>query len=182
MSKEFAAGRLDIPSLTKAGAVLAGRDPVSGFPRLRGEASGSIEGRAIEWQARGELREGPASSEQNWLHLKAQVVFPLTCQRCLGPVDMTLMVNRSFRFVSTEAQAEAEDEATEEDLLVLERHFDLPGLIEDEFLMALPVVPRHEICPTEVRLATQDPDFDRASGRQSNPFAVLAKWQTGKSS
>ena len=37
---------------------------------------------------------------------------------------------------------------SEEDLLALSREFDLHELIEDELLMALPVVPKHDECPT----------------------------------
>ena len=60
------------------------------------------------------------------------------------PVDVPLDVERSFRFVADEATAEALDEECDEDLLALGREFDLRELIEDELLMALPVVPRHE--------------------------------------
>ena len=100
--------------------------------------------------------------------------MPLTCQRCLGPVDIPVVVDRDFRFVSSEEQAEAEDEEAEEDVLALSREFNLQELIEDEMLMELPVVPRHEICPTEVKLAAQDVDFEAAQAEKPNPFAALA--------
>jgi len=50
----------------------------------------------------------------------------------------------------------------------------LTGLIEDEFLMELPLVPLHETCPEPVRLSAADPDFEHESP-QENPFAVLAR-------
>jgi uncharacterized protein len=50
----------------------------------------------------------------------------------------------------------------------------LRELIEDELLMALPVVPRHDECPTSVPLASSDDDFEVASAEKPNPFAALA--------
>jgi uncharacterized protein len=181
MSQEFGASRLDIHSFAKSSESLAAQDSVSGFRRLLKELGASAADRKIAWRVQGELREGASGPAQVWLHLKAQAVLPLICQRCLGPLEFQVAVDRSFRFVATEAQAEAEDEASQEDVLVLDQRFDLLGLIEDEFLMALPVIPLHEVCPTEVKLAVQDPGFEDPSGKPTKPFAVLAKLRTGKS-
>lgn len=145
------------------------------------ETQGQGGDRPVEWTARGELRAGAGEFQQIWLHLHAVVSLPMTCQRCLGPADIEVSVDRSFRFVSTEAQAEAEDDEAEEDVLALQRDFNLKELIEDELLMALPVVPRHEVCPAEVKLVAQDPDFDAESATKPNPFAVLSGLRSGKS-
>lgn len=136
----------------------------------------------LNWSAQGEVRTDEAGAEQIWLHLTVDVSLPLTCQRCLGPVDLEVAVKQSFRFVASEEAAEAQDEEAEEDVLALSQDFKLSDLIEDEVLMALPVVPRHETCPVEVKLAAVDQDFDAASAEKRNPFAVLAKLQGGKSS
>lgn len=121
----------------------------------------------------GELRSDHAGQEQVWLHLRVQVSLPLTCQRCLGPVDVLVQIERSFRFVENEAQAELEDDASPEDVLVLSQEFDLAALIEDEVLMDLPVVPRHESCPLPVKLMAVDANFEEAQPKP-NPFAALA--------
>ena len=42
--------------------------------------------------------------------------------------------------------AEAEDDQAEEDLLVATPSFDALTLIEDELILALPLVPRHDDC------------------------------------
>jgi uncharacterized protein len=60
------------------------------------------------------------------------------------------------------------------------RSFDLVELVEDELLMQLPLAPRHEVCPTPVKLAVSDEQFDRASAERENPFAVLGKLKTPK--
>ena len=111
---------------------------------------------------------------QVWMQLTVRASFPMECQRCLTPVDVPLHVERAFRFVADEATAEALDDDSEEDLLVISREFDLHELIEDELLMALPVVPRHDECPTDVPMASSDDDFEEASAARPNPFAALA--------
>lgn len=181
MSHEFVANRLDVKAFALAGAVLSGQDLLSKYERLLAEAGGQGAERTVQWQARGEARTDASGHAQIWLHLSAQTSVPLTCQRCLGPADIALVVDRSFRFVATEDQAEAEDEEAEEDVLALQRDFNLVELIEDELLMELPLVPRHEVCPTEVKLAVQDANFEATQAEKPNPFAALAGLKGGKS-
>jgi uncharacterized protein len=56
----------------------------------------------------------------------------------------------------------------------LSREFDLAALIEDEVLMDLPLVARHDICPVQIKLAVADANFIDASP-PPNPFAVLSQ-------
>jgi uncharacterized protein len=117
---------------------------------------------------------------QVWVHLEAQATLPLVCQRCLHPVEVPLLVNRSFRFVADEATAAAEDDTAEEDLLALSRSFDLKELVEDELLMEVPVAPFHEVCPEPVKMSAADPEFEQATERREHPFAALSRLKTGK--
>ena len=174
MTKEYSPDRLDVKSFVQAGARLKGHDSLLKYERLAQEAQGLHPDLYVDWQAVGELRATPGEGAQLWLHLDAQAVLPMLCQRCLTPVDVPLQVQRPFRFVADEATAEALDDEAEEDLLAISREFDLHGLIEDELLMALPVVPRHDECPTPVKLASSDEDFEAASAEKPNPFAALA--------
>jgi uncharacterized protein len=96
----------------------------------------------------------------------------MTCQRCLEQVEVPLEVDRAFRFVADEATAAAEDDTAEEDLLAVSRAFDLPALLEDELLMEVPVVPRHDVCPHHVPLSSSDPAFEEAAAPE-HPFARL---------
>ena len=79
-------------------------------------------------------------------HGEAQATLRLICQRCLEPMDQALAVDRPFRFVSSEQVALDEDDQSEEDLLVASQAFDAMALIEDELILALPLVPRHPEC------------------------------------
>lgn len=182
MNHESPPTHLDVKAFAHIASHIAGHDLLSKYERLLKETQGLGADNRLNWSAQGEVRADESGAEQIWLHLSADVSLPLTCQRCLGPVDIEVTVNQSFRFVASEEAAEAQDEEAEEDVLALSQDFKLSDLIEDEVLMALPVVPRHETCPVEVKLAAVDPGFDIASAEKRNPFAVLAKLQGGKSS
>ena len=180
MKKESIACHLNVQAFAQSNGTLVGHDLLSKYERLMQETQGLAADHVLNWSARGELRADEAGAAQIWLHLTVAVSLPLTCQRCMEPVAVAVAVNRSFRFADSEEAAEALDEEAEEDVLVLSQDFKLIDLIEDEVLMALPGVPRHEECPLDVKLAVVDPGFDAALAEKRNPFAVLAKLQSGK--
>lgn len=174
MSKTFAPGRLDVAAFAQAKASLSAHDSIQKYERLAQELRAPEADLTIDWQADGEQRSAVDGSRRPALHLRAQATLPLTCQRCMGEVRVPLAVDRHFVFVPDEDTAAALDEASDDDVLALAPDFDLRALIEDELLMALPVVPRHEECPTSVPLASSDDDFEVANSEKPNPFAALA--------
>lgn len=180
MAKEFDAHRLDVRRFAEAGAELAAEAGVGQYARLLAETAGLGADRPLRWSATGELRNPGHLHPQVWLHLRAHATLPLTCQRCLAPVEVPVAVDRSFRFVADEATAAVEDDQAEEDVLALSRSFDLAELVEDELLMALPVAPRHDTCPEAVPLSAGDEEFEDALSRRENPFAALARLKPGK--
>lgn len=173
MKNDFAPKRLNVEAFAKAADSVTGEKSLAHFTRLMEEAQGMGGESPVAYSVRGEVRREGEAGEELWLHLAAQVALPLTCQRCLGPVDIPLAFDRSFRFVATEELAAIEDEESEEDVLVLSRDFDVLELIEDELLMALPAVPKHDVCPVPVKLQVADPDFVEEPAEKPNPFAVL---------
>jgi uncharacterized protein len=181
MSREFAARRLDVKGFAEDGGSINGEEQVQKHARLMAETQGRGGDLPVAWSATGELRNPGHVHPEIWLHLKADTVLPLTCQRCLAPVEVAVAVERSFRFVPDEDMAAAQDDESEEDVLALSRSFDLVELVEDELLMELPLAPRHEVCPEPVKLAVADEEFEEVSGRRDNPFAMLGKLKTGKS-
>ena len=180
MSREFIPGRLDVRRFAEAAATLSGEEPLGAYARLSAEMAAPADDARVRWEAVGAGREDAAGHRVPWLHLTASATVPLVCQRCLAPVDVPLQVDRSFRFVGDEDTAAAEDEESEEDVLVASHDFDLHALIEDELLMEIPVTPRHDRCPEPVQLSAADPDFDAAEAARPNPFAVLGKLRSDK--
>ena len=113
--------------------------------------------------------------------LNASARVDLVCQRCLGPLEETLDVQRQFYWVMNEDTAMALDEAMEEDVLVSSSAFDGQALIEDELIMSLPLVPMHETClvalPQQLGLSTEEESLSI----RPNPFAVLSGLKVKKS-
>jgi uncharacterized protein len=101
----------------------------------------------------------------------------LECQRCLQSMQVPLHAERRIFFVAGEDAAAALDAESDDDVLALTPALDLAELIEDELLLALPLVPRHAHCPQPLprAFAEDDPAIDPAD----NPFAVLASLKRG---
>lgn len=163
-------------AFAKEGVPLVETTLLRNMERLAHEARALAPDSTVNWEARAELRPGSGADDDVWLHLVAETSIPLICQRCMGTVATSLEVDQWYRFVATEAIAMEQDDESEEDLLVMEPHFDLLTVIEDELLMALPLVPMHDECPVapvfqagEEALAAQGTE----TGDKPNPFAVL---------
>lgn len=70
-------------------------------------------------------------------------VMVLTCQRCMQAVDVPLQERFSVIVVQDEAELDQEPGGYEP-ILTNPAHLDLQLLAEDQALLALPLVPRHE--------------------------------------
>jgi uncharacterized protein len=174
MSRNFQPQRLNLQALAQDGQPWSETTPLQDFQRLADEAQGLAPDAAVQWEARAELRPQTGAEDQVWLHLSAWASVPLTCQRCMAAVSTGLEVDQWYRFVESEEVAMAEDDEAEEDLLVMVPQFDLLALLEDELLMALPLVPMHETCPVTPVFSAGDPAVEAAEAKP-NPFAVLGQ-------
>lgn len=181
MAKNLQARKLNMQTFAQEGVPLRDATPVSDLERLAAETMGLAPDAAVDWTAQAELRASPGHEDAVWLHLQANTVVPLTCQRCMSPVPIAMEVDQHYRFVATEDIAMAEDDQSEEDLLVMVPQFDLLEVLEDELLMALPLVPLHETCPVPPRLSVGEDDMGDAGAEKPNPFAVLAQLKRNKS-
>ncbi len=163
---------LSVQSLCKDGASLSGTWPQSVLTRLA-EASFAEPAGEVIWSARGEERPAPGGSPELWLRLGAHTTVTLQCQRCLKAVQQELVVDRQFRFAHSEEEAEKLDEMLEDDVLALQPRLNLQELAEDELILTLPLVARHEgDCPDPLPQAALE--VDGVQERAPNPFAALA--------
>lgn len=176
--------KLDVARAAADGAVLTGRCPLSALERLADGTVLADDESAVAWTARFERRPVRGGEPEVWLALHAQARVWRECQRCLQPVALDLAVDRSLRFVADEATAAALDAESEEDVLAMGRRFDLVELVEDELLLALPLVPMHDTCPVPLGLpeAPSAADEDAASEAPARPFAALAALKRRRSS
>ena len=105
-------------------------------------------------------------------HISADL--KLKCQRCMQAMDFPLDSHFKLGLVLNEAQM---DELPDiyEPYLVEDENNHLPDMIEDELLLALPLVPMHEFdCSEYVNtLNSEQPTEEVKQEKKENPFSVL---------
>lgn len=171
--------RLDVEAFAKDGGSLHGEWPVGSFERLSGATHPEARPTAsdlAQWSAQGASRPRRESVPEVWLHVQARARVSLVCQRCLGPVETPLDAQRSFLFVANEDIAAELDADSEDDVLAITCSLNLHELVEDELLLSLPLVPRHEVCPEPLLMSHGE---DEEAEPAPNPFAVLAALKRG---
>jgi uncharacterized protein len=171
--------RLDVATFAAVEGELAGE---LGQHALRRLSAATIppqagEPAAIAWRARGERRVLAGAGVQPALAIAAQAEVTLECQRCLQPMHLPLRVERRIFFVEGEEAAATLDLESDDDVLARVPALDLHELIEDELLLALPIVPRHDDCPEPLPRAFVQKES--AADPEENPFAVLAALKRG---
>jgi len=175
MKPPFSLQSVALLALARSQAAYAGELGLGQLSRLVQDSLARDPATPVHYAFSARMQRDAAGQDEPWLHLQADTVLTLECQRCLQPMDCTLAFARDFRFVATEELAAIEDEESEEDVLELAPAFDLQALIEDELLMAQPAAPLHAVCPQPVRLSARDPDFVDPQPEKPNPFAVLQR-------
>lgn len=177
MKRPHDALRLDVQAFISDGEVLAGHWPGASLVRLADLQAPPQDGSLadVDWQAAGRRLPVAGGEAELWLGLKAQTRVWLTCQRCLQPLAEPLAVDRRIRFVRGEAAAEALDAEIEDDVLALSKTQDLRELVEDELLLALPIVPRHTSCPQPLPLPVDSAPAPQDVPDRPHPFAALQR-------
>jgi uncharacterized protein len=178
--RELDPRRLDVAAFASAAGEIAGEWPAERLPRLSAaglDTDDAAPRAPIAWRAVGERRVLAGAGLQPSLAIDAGTEITLECQRCLQPMRLPVHAERRIFFVDGEDAAAALDAESEDDVLASTPAFDLAELIEDELLLGLPLVPRHERCPEPLpRAFVED---DPATAPADNPFAVLAALKRG---
>jgi uncharacterized protein len=95
----------------------------------------------------------------------------LVCQRCLTAMPFALSSESALVLAKDEESADAIEEVLDDesiDVIVGETEFNVSYLVEDEALLALPVAPKHDICPAQA-----EPGPAAAASEKISPFSVL---------
>jgi uncharacterized protein len=127
---------LEIGPLADGGAQIDFSIPLKEFPRLLPLLAGS------DGEARGRVdfsREGRIAVAE------VSVVAELTllCQRCLAPLRWPVTSRGRAALVATATEGERVPQVLET-VLAPEHRISIRELVEEELLLALPLVPRHE--------------------------------------
>ena len=155
--------RIDPWRLTAEGGRLEGALALAALPRLVAELN-RTDGVASVALVASVDRQGV-----RFIKGAVRTEVELVCQRCLGPLRLALDVTVSLGLVRSEAEADRLPEEYEP-LVVPEGIMHVADLVEDELLLALPRIPRHD----DVRDC--EVNGYRAPDRveQDQPFATLA--------
>ena len=163
---------VDAWRMVQARRMFQGALPLKGFKRLRDSlAAGSGE---VTY----ELEFGKDEIGVAHLHVRADATLPLTCQRTLEVFGLPVHVDAKLGLIASEAD-EAALPSDYEPLVTLDGQINPAEVIEDELILALPVVPLKpgaEDASSTWTGTDETPDDDG----QENPFAALKKMKVAK--
>lgn len=156
-------------------AEVSGLLPVSMLPRLSGQLQ------LPEGEIAVELQFGVDDQSRKTMQGHLQAILPLQCQRCLERLDVAVSADLSLALVWTDEQA-AQLPRTLDPVLMESQELDLHKIIEDEVLLALPLVANHEPGSCEPPRSSAGQLADDEPVRTANPFQVLAALKSGDKS
>lgn len=128
---------IDGLAFARSAGVLKGRLGMESMPRL---AQSGCSDSFIDFVLTGEINERGKPG----LRLAVDGSVRLECQRCLGDVDVPLRFEARLELAASEAAMLAADDDIER--VVAGREMSVAVLVEDELILALPMVPKHAQC------------------------------------
>lgn len=142
-----------------------GRLPLSGMPRLRPVLADA------EGDCRFEVEFGVDALGMRYVEVRAEAELPLLCQRTLERFLHPVRIDQRLGLITDESQEAALPEGVEPLLLDASGELNPAGLVEDELILAVPVVP---IDPDSAEIEPRWPDEAEEEEEKPNPFAALA--------
>ncbi len=102
-----------------------------------------------------------------------QTSLELECQRCLKPLEFTMELD--FRLL-IDASDEILSNSSEDTLYSDDGYIDIAEVVEDELILAIPLVAMHE--DTACNENWRDSELPAETPMKENPFAVLQQLKT----
>lgn len=166
---DLAGVAIDSLKFAAAGEHITGTLPLNSLLRLA-DVLASREG-ALDCVLTGFREAGEAGGDETrlCLHLQVNGRLRLYCQRCLAEVDFECAIDSRLLLVPPgEVWPEEDWEDDDFDAISASRELSVLSLVEDEVLLALPIVPRHADCLPPAGVVA-------AEGKsEPSPFSVLA--------
>ena len=158
--------------VARNGQSLSGEVSLKDLPRLRDVLADRSAAPMLTWLLDGVLRERAGSPPQPLLHLTVRGAVPLTCQRCLQTVEQPVNEDVVFRLEHDDTEPTQAELEEDEEVLPLSGPLNVRDLVEDQVLLALPIVPMHTVCPQPLAVA-DEPGPEQ--GDRVQPFADLRR-------
>lgn len=163
--------RIAADQLMAEGGRLEGSLPLARLGRLVSLLSGP---QPADSCVRAELRLVQDVQGHDWLRGRISAQFEMVCERCGEHYALPVAAEPVLRVVASEPEAAAL--APDVEYVVAQGSLPVHELIEDELILALPLVGRH---PAGTRCADRVRNGPLAqSGARDNPFAVLKNLKT----
>ncbi len=121
---------------------------------------------SLHWSLQG----GTDSLNHPQLILSVSGTIELMCQRCMTPLKFALESESILILAKTDERADEIDVLLADDtvdVIVGSKTLNVMELIEDEALLAIPLAPKHDVCPDNAALN------DLMGTKKASPFAVL---------
>lgn len=164
---------IDTYELTRLGSTVQGQAPIARFTRLTADLPEQSDA-SVAWAVTGETD----ARGQRFLRVAVKAAPVLECQRCMRPFEWRVETENRLQVVKSEADLDVEGVHDAEPDELIERivgsaRLDVLDLVEDEIILSLPYVPKHDVCPSlPVPMAEEQPEPE--PGKPS-PFAVLSQ-------
>lgn len=157
---------IDPKQLALQNAYLKGEVALAQLERLHDclcEIQGTVE---IEWIFAFDNKQRPT------IQGSTQAQLPMLCQRCLQPLQWTVDTQIALVVFNGEPRSDEELPMGYEIITLNHHQLSLWNLIEDEIILALPLVAKHDNCiANEYQLSAEK----MANDACSNPFQLLLK-------
>ena len=124
-------------------------------------------------EVRYELDFGRDEFGTSYLDVRVQAPLELTCQRTLEPFILPISVVTRLGLIRSEREESALPPGSEPLLIAEDGRLNLADVIEDELLLAVPLVPVNPDSTLPDEVVDPGPELSAAVGRTDNPFAVL---------
>ena len=156
---------LEVDRLSRGGAEVEFDIPLAALPRLVSRSAG------IGGSVQGVVRFGRQSGAAV-LDLSLEGVAMLQCQRCMQSMELPVRSAVRVALLASAAEAGALPEAVEP-MLAPEGRISVADVVEEELLLALPIVALHEAgaCPARTAADGREP----APPETQRPFARLGE-------
>jgi uncharacterized protein len=164
---------IDPLEMARAGRTLEGELELSAMPRL-GEA-------LCDTPAKARIRMQFGRDDAGYSHVNgtAAADLSLRCQRCLECMDWPVEVSFSLGIVTGEEQAALLPEIYEP-LIAGPKPVAIADIIEDELILALPIVPMHESTACRLPDSSANRSEQPQQDNEKNPFRMLEQLKTKK--
>jgi uncharacterized protein len=121
---------------------------------------------SLRWSLQG----GVDGSGHPQLIMSVTGIAQLRCQRCMAPFEFDIAAESVLVLAKTEAHADEIEESLADDsidVIVGSKALNILELIEDEALLAIPLAPKHDVCPGNAAVD------GLAGAKKPSPFDVL---------